>query len=1603
MLRSKLIRIALLVGIFATGIVILSRANGPALETAVRQNALAALAPSTLAQRSQQPPAPTKGVATNTATVNLLEAAELSGKGETAVSPYASSIENETLRSPAEVEALRQAALALKPNFALGQTRPQGPGLTAPIPGVGFEALEVNDCCGGGTSVPPDPEMAAGSNHLIAVVNVAIEVYDKTGTSVVGPITIDDFFAPLGGTNCTAGGTFDPNTLYDEKEDRYIIAADGAGNAYCVAVSQTSNPVGIWNLYEFPTNVGGNFFDYPHAGVGENAIFMGGNMFGTGFVEGRVWAFDKHAMYAGDVNPAFVTHSTGDDDTPQPIRFHGFNQGTWPSSATHHILTSRNYNGKTYELWSWADPFGTDVLTDEATLDIAAAHGTAVGMPLASPQLGGGQTLDSVDFRPLDFEYRNGSGWMATTVSCNPGSGTVNCIQWAEINLAGESIVQAGVIASNGQYRFLPDIAANSCGDAAVGYTKSSTSIYPSVFITGREVGDAAGTMQAEVLVKAGEVNYTSFDGSPARWGDYTGMTIDPDGQTFWYLGEYSENSTNTDAKWGTYITSATFPVCSGVTGADVRVTKSGDVDPVAPGGTLVYTIEVTNNGPDDATGVSFSDPLPADVAYVSNTCSASYNSGSHTLSRTIGNMVVGANLTCEVTVTVDENAPGLISNTATVVSDDDFNDANDSATAETSVVIPDTCASYTGTNIDGPEWDRPIGTGPSISSLGPVRYHAYKFQVTVTGSYDIASVQDYDGYLHLYANGFDPVDQLVGLFAAADDGPGGIGTSNLNAVTLSAGTDYYLITSAFEFGEEGEFENEICGPGLAYQPVFVYVSAHTNGTVGGVSYAREDILLHEQSTNSWSLYFDGSDMGFGGRNLDGFELLADGTILMSFDVTNLAVPGVGTVERSDIIRFHPTSLGTTTQGSFSLVLDGSDVDLTSTSEAIDGITVDDNGRIIFSTRSGMNAGGVTAADEDLVAFNASNLGDVTVGTFEVIFDGSTVGFTNDVNAVWTDGTTWALSPETNVNLPNGLRANDEDVFGFDGAYLPDLLFDGSTVGFTPRLDEVSFGRRPVPVAGGSSGEDADLVVVASDTPDPATVGEMITYDIEVYNDGPDTAVNTFFVSDLDEKVTYISATASQGSCTPIAPNTTAPSAPSKIVDRVECDLGNIGGGQSAFVTLVAQAIQDGNTTNGMTASSDSNETDPSDNSSTVVTAIAAGPDISRQILYLSSSDNGTINGLSYKDEDVLAYYVDSDTWAIFFDGSVEGVDTDVDGLHINDDGTMLMSFDRRTFVPGVGNVEASDIVTFDPATGLWTLFFVGAAHDLTTADENVDAIGLDSSGNLIVSTSGKATVNGTALQVEDEDLILYDGATWWLVMDGSAVGNTADTDALWMADDTTAFLSLDASKTLPGGVSVRREDVVSHDLAGGGYDPALVFDGSVVGFTRNLDALSVGAFAAPPNAICSTPGTTITTAGNVSYSDTISVSDAGTVADLDVYLDISHTWVGDLSITLNHVGGSGPATILNRPGRAATGFGCSNNDILATINDEGADGNAEAMCNGTPPALFGDLVGGDPAGPVMSTFDGDTIAGDWVLTITDNEGGDGGTFNEWCVVFTSN
>jgi hypothetical protein len=101
--------------------------------------------------------------------------------------------------------------------------------------------------------------------------------------------------------------------------------------------------------------------------------------------------------------------------------------------------------------------------------------------------------------------------------------------------------------------------AMDKTGDIGMGYSVSSSTIFPSIRFTGRQPSDPLNTMEAEATVVNGTGDQ---DGGLNRWGDYSSMSIDPsDDCTFWYTQEYLK--TTGSFNWNTHVISFKFNGCS--------------------------------------------------------------------------------------------------------------------------------------------------------------------------------------------------------------------------------------------------------------------------------------------------------------------------------------------------------------------------------------------------------------------------------------------------------------------------------------------------------------------------------------------------------------------------------------------------------------------------------------------------------------------------------------------------------------------------------------------------------------------------------------------------------------------------------------------------------------------------------------------------------------------------------------------------------------------------------------------------------------------------------------------------------------------------------
>jgi len=183
-------------------------------------------------------------------------------------------------------------------------------GLDIPAPSVSFEGIPAtaNIPILGGIPIPPDPVGDVGPNHYVQMVNTAWAVFSKTGTRLLGPLSLASIWAGFEVPDCE-DNSGDPIVLHDQLANRWILtqfttaglAVPGGTFYNCVAVSTSPDPTGSYFRYAFSTGV--NFPDYPKYGVWPNAYFLTTREFGPAAFAGiGVYALERRKMING--NPA---------------------------------------------------------------------------------------------------------------------------------------------------------------------------------------------------------------------------------------------------------------------------------------------------------------------------------------------------------------------------------------------------------------------------------------------------------------------------------------------------------------------------------------------------------------------------------------------------------------------------------------------------------------------------------------------------------------------------------------------------------------------------------------------------------------------------------------------------------------------------------------------------------------------------------------------------------------------------------------------------------------------------------------------------------------------------------------------------------------------------------------------------------------------------------------------------------------------------------------------------------------------------------------------------------------------------------------------------
>ena len=526
---------------------------------------------------------------------------------------------------------------------AAGARSASGPAVSDPFlptdrnfPGISFTGFR-----------PPDTNGDVGPNHYVQTVNAQFEVFDKDGVSQAGPSNINTLFAALPDTPsqslCETTNRGDPIVLYDQLADRWLISQfafnlDSNNNPIppfeqCIAVSQTPDPRPVAGYFLYDFNVSNaKFQDYPHFGVWpvampgspQGAYFMSTNQFG-GSGGGGAFAFDRTQMLAGVPLTTFIYFDT----TERQMLPSDLDGATPPPAGTPNFFI-KFVDGAPdrLEVRSFSADFsgGVSTFTLTDTIPVAAFDSDMCGggfsedqcipqpppssctfgnPPVDASAINPGCRLSSIPDRLLfRAAYRNFGAFQTIMVNHTVDvDGTDHAgIDWHELRHTGAGWVQQqeGVQAPDSAHRWMGSIAMNGAQDVALGYSVSSASIFPSIRFAGRQSGDPAGTLQAEVTLIAGSGSQTRCQAVDAdndgdadfcrgRWGDYSSMSVDPvDDCTFWYTQEWMPAS----GLWNTQIGAFRFESC----GPDVSIDDVSQDEGNA--GTTAFTFTVSLSRP---------------------------------------------------------------------------------------------------------------------------------------------------------------------------------------------------------------------------------------------------------------------------------------------------------------------------------------------------------------------------------------------------------------------------------------------------------------------------------------------------------------------------------------------------------------------------------------------------------------------------------------------------------------------------------------------------------------------------------------------------------------------------------------------------------------------------------------------------------------------------------------------------------------------------------------------------------------------------------------------------------------------------------------------
>lgn len=404
--------------------------------------------------------------------------------------------------------------------------------------------------------IPPDPILAVGPNHVMVSVNSTFRIFDKNGT-IMKTIDADAWFNQV----IPGASTFDPIVMYDHFDQRWIFVMlhvdDAQKKSYILlGVSDDSDPLGLWYNWAMPSNTLGdsvvsNWTDYARVGFDKDAVYITGNQFGfiTGFDYSKVRVIPKAQLYQNN------SHAISWND------FWDFRDPDNLSSIIFGLRPSISFGNSGKQFLLNDSPYFLGTFFTLWTMDSVLTSPKISGKNVPVVQYFPSPDADQLEGSALPIEtfgadirnepiYRDSSLWAVHAVA----SGTdknYSSVRYVKIDPFLHQTKEDVSFGLEGYWHSYPALMLNKNGDMTITYSRSGFDEYIGAFVTGRKKNDPPG-LAPSVALRDGRGNYSvDFSSGRNRWGDYSGIGLDPTDETsIWTHTEFAAGRN----KWGTWV-----------------------------------------------------------------------------------------------------------------------------------------------------------------------------------------------------------------------------------------------------------------------------------------------------------------------------------------------------------------------------------------------------------------------------------------------------------------------------------------------------------------------------------------------------------------------------------------------------------------------------------------------------------------------------------------------------------------------------------------------------------------------------------------------------------------------------------------------------------------------------------------------------------------------------------------------------------------------------------------------------------------------------------------------------------------------------------------